>query len=90
MGFTFIAAGPFGISAVLSGGTSRHASLTVSFDCESFNSVEQTFTVVVVGFKVAPADGAGNADENAGRRTQALRDWISHGLISAPICAICG
>ena len=58
MGFIFIAAGRSGTSVVLSGGASRLPSVTVSFDCESFNSVEQTFTVVVVSFMVAPADCA--------------------------------
>ena len=38
---------------MLSGAASRQASVTDSFDRESFNSVEQTFTVVVVGFMVA-------------------------------------
>jgi hypothetical protein len=32
--------------------------VTDSFDRESSNSVEQTFTVVVVGFMVAPAEVA--------------------------------
>jgi hypothetical protein len=40
---------------VLSGAASRQTSVTDSFDRESFNSVEQTFTVVVVGFMVAHA-----------------------------------
>jgi len=43
---------------VLSGGASRRPSVTDSFDRESSNSVEQTFTVVVVGFMVAPAEVA--------------------------------
>ena len=38
---------------MLSGAASRQASVTDSFDRESFNSVEQTFTVVVVSFMVA-------------------------------------
>ena len=38
---------------MLSGGASRHSSVTDSFDRESFNSVEQTFTVVMVSFMVA-------------------------------------
>ena len=38
---------------MLSGSASRHTSVTDSFDRESFNSVEQTFTVVVVSFMVA-------------------------------------
>ena len=41
---------------MLSGSASRHTSVTDSFDRESFNSVEQTFTVVVVSFMVAPTD----------------------------------
>ena len=41
---------------MLSGGASRHASVTDSFDRESSNSVEQTFTVVVVSFMVAPTE----------------------------------
>ena len=55
MGFTFVAAGRFGIPVVLSGGASRRSSVTGPFDRESFNSVEQTFTVVVVSFMVAPS-----------------------------------
>jgi hypothetical protein len=43
---------------VLSGGASRHPSVTDSFDRESFNSVEQTFTVVVVSFMVALLNSA--------------------------------
>ena len=42
---------------MLSGGASRHASVTDSFDRESSNSVEQTFTVVVVSFMVAHTEG---------------------------------
>jgi hypothetical protein len=38
---------------VLSGGASRRSSVTDSFDRESFNSVEQTFTVGMVSFMVA-------------------------------------
>ena len=44
---------------MLSGGTSRHASVTDSFDRESFNSAEQTFTVVAVSFMVAHLNRAG-------------------------------
>jgi hypothetical protein len=40
-------------SVVLSGSASRHTSVTDSFDRESFNSVEQTFTVVMVSFMIA-------------------------------------
>ena len=40
---------------MLSSEASRPASVTGSFDRESFNSVEQTFTVVVVSFMVAPS-----------------------------------
>ena len=53
MGFTFVAAGRFGRTVVLSGEASRPASVTGPFDRESFNSVEQTFTVVVASFMVA-------------------------------------
>ena len=45
---------PVRIPVVLSGGSSRRPSVTGSFDREPSNSVEQTFTVVVVGFMVAP------------------------------------
>lgn len=48
---------------MLSGGTSRHTSVTDSFDRESFNSVEQTFTVVVVSFMVAHTESAESAEE---------------------------
>ena len=53
MGFTFVAAGRFGRTVVLSGEASRPASVTGPFDRESFNSAEQTFTVMVVSFMVA-------------------------------------
>ena len=53
MGFTFVAAGRFGRTVVLSGEASRPASVTGPFDRESFNSVEQTLTVMVVSFMVA-------------------------------------
>ena len=53
MGFTFVAAGRFGRTVVLSGEASRPSSVTGPFDRESFNSVEQTFTVMVLGFMVA-------------------------------------
>jgi hypothetical protein len=56
MGFIFIAASQFRHTVVLSGAASRQASVTGPFDRESFNSVEQTFTVVVVSFMVAPTD----------------------------------
>ena len=55
MGFIFIAADWFGHTVVLSGEASRPASVTGPFDRESLNSVEQTFTVVVVSFMVAPS-----------------------------------
>ena len=55
MGFTFVAADRFGHTVVLSGEDSRQSSVTVHFDCDSFNSVEQTLTVVVVSFMVAPS-----------------------------------
>jgi hypothetical protein len=42
-------------SVVLSGNASRHTSVTDFFDRESFNSVEQTFTVVMVSFMIAPS-----------------------------------
>lgn len=42
-------------SAVLSGGASLHPSVTNSRDRESCKSVEQTFTVVVVSFMIAPS-----------------------------------
>ena len=53
MGFIFIAADWFGRTVVLSGEASRPASVTGPFDRESLNSVEQTFTVMVVSFMVA-------------------------------------
>ena len=53
MGFTFVAADRFGHTVVLSGEASRPASVTGPFDRESFNSVEQTLTVMVVSFMVA-------------------------------------
>ena len=53
MGFTFVAADWFGHTVVLSGEASRPASVTGPFDRESLNSVEQTFTVMVVSFMVA-------------------------------------
>jgi hypothetical protein len=56
MGFTFVAADWFGHTVVLSGEASRPASVTGPFDRESLNSVEQTFTVMVVRFMVAPTD----------------------------------
>jgi hypothetical protein len=46
---------PVRSSVVLSGAASRQSSVTVHFDRESFNSVEQTFTVVVVSFMIAPS-----------------------------------
>jgi hypothetical protein len=55
MGFIFIAADWFGRTVVLSGEASRPASVTGPFDRESLNSVEQTFTVMVVSFMVAHA-----------------------------------
>jgi hypothetical protein len=57
MGFTFVAAGRFGRMVVLSGAASRQTSVTRPFDRESFNSVEQTLTVMVVSFMVAPTEG---------------------------------
>ena len=48
---------------MLSGGASRHTSVTDSFDRESFNSVEQTFTVVMVSFMVAHAEDAKSAEQ---------------------------
>ena len=53
MGFTFVAADWFGHTVVLSGEASRPASVTGPFARESLNSVEQTFTVMVVSFMVA-------------------------------------
>ena len=53
MGFTFVAADWFGHTVVLSGEASRPTSVTGPFDRESLNSVEQTFTVMVVSFMVA-------------------------------------
>ena len=47
MGFTFVAADRFGHTVVLSGEASRPASVTGPFDRESFNSVEQTLTVIL-------------------------------------------
>jgi hypothetical protein len=58
MGFIFIAASQFRHTAVLSGAASRQTSVTGPFDRESLNSVEQTFTVVVVSFMVAHPDSA--------------------------------
>lgn len=58
MGFTFVAADRFGHTVVLSGEASRPASVTGPFDRESLNSVEQTFTVMVVSFMVAHPDSA--------------------------------
>ncbi|HEY9250777.1 MAG TPA: hypothetical protein VIO38_16670 [Rariglobus sp.] len=55
MGFTFVEHGRFGRTVVLSGEASRPSSVTGPFDRESFNSVEQTFTVMVVSFMVAPS-----------------------------------
>ena len=54
---------------MLSGGASRHPSVTDSFDRESFNSVEQTFTVVVVSFMVALTEVTerGHSVENSER-----------------------
>ncbi len=43
-------------TVVLSSRASRHTSVPESLDRELFNSVEQTFTVVVVSFMVAPTD----------------------------------
>ena len=56
MGFIFIAADWFGRTVVLSGEASRPASVTGPFDRESLNSVEQTFTVMVVSLMVAHAE----------------------------------
>ena len=53
MGFTFVAADRFGHTVVLPGEASRPASVTGPFDRESYNSVEQTFTDMVVSFMVA-------------------------------------
>ena len=47
MGFTFVAADWFRNPVVLSGGASRHSSVTGPFDRVSSNSVGQTFTAVV-------------------------------------------
>ncbi|MEY4489859.1 MAG: hypothetical protein RIQ79_2367, partial [Verrucomicrobiota bacterium] len=58
------------------------ASVTEPFDRESFNSVEQTFTVVVVSFMVAPADYADYTDKTGYRKNQSPRQvsWrVSHG-----------
>jgi len=63
---------------VLSGGASRHASVTDSFDRESFNSVEQTFTVVVVSFMVAPAEDTENL--TFPRITRISADWSFYNL----------
>ena len=59
-GFTFVAADWFRHPVVLSGGTSRHSSVTGPFDRGSSNSVEQTFTAVVdvfIGALLKNADG---------------------------------
>ena len=58
MGFTFVAADWFGHTVVLSGEASRPASVSGPFDRESLNSVEQTFTVMVVSFMVAHPSSA--------------------------------
>ncbi len=55
MGFISIAADPFGLRSCFPVLASRPASVTGSFDREPFNSVEQTFTVVVVSLMVAPS-----------------------------------
>jgi hypothetical protein len=55
---------------VLSGSASRHTSVTDSFVRESFNSVEQTFTVVVVNFMVALTEVT-ERGHGGGRRTLA-------------------
>ena len=65
MGFTFVAADWFGHTVVLSGEASRPASVTGPFDRESLNSVEQTFTVMVVSFMVAPTDYTDSTDEES-------------------------
>jgi hypothetical protein len=62
MGFTFVAADWFGHTVVLSGEASRPASVTGPFDRESLNSVEQTFTVMVVSFMVAHAKAQGREE----------------------------
>ncbi len=65
MGFTFVAADWFGHTVVLSGEASRPASVTGPFDRESLNSVEQTFTVMVVSFMVAHPNSEADVDESA-------------------------
>ena len=65
MGFIFIAADWFGRTVVLSGEASRPASVTGPFDRESLNSVEQTFTVMVVSFMVAHAKFAKTAKDRS-------------------------
>ena len=65
MGFTFVAADWFGHTVVLSGEASRPASVSGPFDRESLNSVEQTFTVMVVSFMVAHPKSDVGVDEMA-------------------------
>ena len=72
MGFTFVAAGWFRNPVVLSGGASRHASVTGPFDRVSSHSVEQTFTAVVDGFIGAHLNSAVTTDP------------FNHGLHGSP------
>ena len=106
MGFTFVAADWFGHTVVLSGEASRPASVTGPFDRESLNSVEQTFTVMVVSFMVAHLNAEVQTNPRLHRwhRYNPLAGYlemtlsprfysllkISNILISVLICEICG
>ena len=68
MGFTFVAADWFGHTVVLSGEASRPTSVTGPFDRESLNSVEQTFTVMVVSFMVAHPNSEVGVGFSGGKR----------------------
>jgi hypothetical protein len=52
--------------------------VTDSFDRESSNSVEQTFTVVVVSFMVAPAEDAENTSCLSAFVVNQIRDHSRH------------
>ena len=77
MGFIFIAADWFGRTVVLSGEASRPASVTGPFDRESLNSVEQTFTVMVVSFMVAHAKTL-SSNQSTQSRSSVLCDLCVH------------
>ena len=81
MGFTFVAAGQ--TSVVLSGSASRQPSVTGSFDRESLNSIEQTFTVVVVSFMVAPTDVTDITDVRRSEKYTPTRPQSPHDCAAA-------